>query len=59
MIRDTYLKSTLRGGVIHTMLLIQAISISFNTTTVLKNIMFALNECSNHAYPLFQLHIQY
>ena len=59
MIRDTYFIFTLRGGVIHTILLIQAITISFNTIKALNNIMFALNECSNHTYRLFQLHLQY
>ena len=59
MIRDTYFISTLREGVIHSISLIPAITISFNTTTVLINIMFALNECSNRTYRLFLLHIQY
>ena len=44
MIRDIYFIFTLRGGVIHTILLIQAITISFNTLKALNNIMFALND---------------
>ena len=59
MIRDTYFISTLRGGVIHTILLIQAITIGLNTIKALGNTMFALNECSNHTYRLSQIHIQY
>ena len=42
MIREAYFISTLRGGVIHTILLIQAITISFNTLKVLSNIKLCL-----------------